>query len=259
MSAPASAIYEGVVHHARFAERPHRFSYPLALFHLDLDELPCLLGGRLLRRRGHLVRFERADYFGDPHVALGEAVRDRVAERTGSRPAGPIRLLTQLRSFGHCFNPVSFYYCLQPGGDGIEAVLAEVTNTPWGERHGYVLTSAEGGRRSAAEPDSRTLSGAGEKRLHVSPFMGMDHDYRWRLTLPEQTLSVEIASEHGGEVAFAASLSMRRVPLTARNLNRVLARYPASTVRTLALIYSQALRLRAKGVRVRPHPAGASR
>ena len=81
-------------------------------------------------------------------MPLADAVRDLVEERTGARPAGPIRLLTHLRSFGHCFNPVSFYYCFDPAGERVEAVVAEVTNTPWGERHAYVLERA---RRRRAE------------------------------------------------------------------------------------------------------------
>ncbi|MHB1539046.1 MAG: DUF1365 domain-containing protein [Solirubrobacteraceae bacterium] len=260
LAAPASAIYEGSIRHRRLAERTHDFSYRLAMLYLDLDELPSLLGGRLLSRRAALVRFERGDYLRPASVPLAEAVRRRVCERTGRRPDGPIRVLTQLRSLGHCFNPVSFYYCLDERASGLEAVLAEVTNTPWGERHAYVLTSTTPGGMSGEAPASgEALVGAGEKRLHVSPFMGMDHDYGWRLTLPGETLSVEISSCRGGELAFDATLQMTRTPLTARNLNRIAVRYRASTVRTLALIYSQALRLRAKGVRARPHPARAQR
>ncbi|MHB1468115.1 MAG: DUF1365 domain-containing protein [Solirubrobacteraceae bacterium] len=251
----ASAIYEGVVRHRRIAERRHEFSYPLAMFYLDLDELPSLLGGRLLAPGARVVRFERGDYFGAPELDLAAAVRERVDEQTGTRPTGPIRLLTQLRSLGHCFNPVSFYYCLDGAAEGLDAVLAEVTNTPWGERHAYVLASSADGEDAQQQPrGARSIGGGGAKRLHVSPFMGMDHEYRWRLDAPGETLSVEISSSREGRIAFEASLRMRRSALTARNLNRATARYPASTLRTLALIYAQALRLRLKGVRARPHP-----
>ena len=94
-------------------------------------------------------------------------------EQTGARPQGPIRLLTQLRSFGHCFNPVSFYYCFDAGGERVQAVVAEVTNTPWGERHAYVIETAQ--PRHVA-----VLAGELDKALHVSPFMGMDHRYEAR-------------------------------------------------------------------------------
>ena len=164
----ASCIYEGTIRHRRFDPR-REFSHRLALAYLDLDELPGLLDGRLVARRPGLVRFRRRDYLGDPAVPLHRAVRDVVEDQTGARPEGPIRLLTQLRSFGHCFNPVSFYYCFEPGGERVQALVAEVTNTPWGERHAYVI---EGKQR-----DSAVLAGEFDKALHVSPFMGMDHRY----------------------------------------------------------------------------------
>ncbi|MEA2421961.1 MAG: uncharacterized protein QOF55_1060 [Thermoleophilaceae bacterium] len=237
----ASAIYEGTVRHRRFADRDNEFTTKIALAYVDLDELP-----RLPLSRGRLVRFERSDYLGDPSTPLDGAVRDLVEERTGRRPAGPIRVLTQLRSFGHCFNPVSFYYCFEPAGEHVQAVIAEVTNTPWGERHAYVV-----------EGPGPVLKAASEKALHVSPFMGMDHRYDWRVADPGETLSVHIESRSGGTVAFDATLSMRRRELSRRTLAGITARYPAATVRVLALIYGHALRLKLKGVRVHPHPKEA--
>src|ERR1700752_2803103 len=127
----ASCIYVGTIRHRRFDPR-REFNHRLALAYLDLDELPKLFDGRLIARRSGLVRFRRCDYLGDPAVPLRRAVRDVVEDQTGARPEGPIRLLTQLRSFGHCFNPVSFYYCFEPGGERVQALVAEVTNTPWG-------------------------------------------------------------------------------------------------------------------------------
>ena len=112
----ASAIYEGTIRHRRFAVRPHEFSHRVALAYLDLEELDGLLGGRLVADRPGLIRFRRSDYLGDPSVGLADAVRMQVERRTGWLPTGPIRLLTQLRTFGHCFNPVSFYYCFTPAG-----------------------------------------------------------------------------------------------------------------------------------------------
>jgi DUF1365 family protein len=222
-----SAIYEGTIRHRRFAERHTEFTHKVALAYLDLDEpAPA----------GRLVRFERSDYLGDPRVPLAEAVRSLVEERTGYRPDGPIRLLTQLRSFGICFNPVSFYYCF--GDERLEAVVADVTNTPWGERHAYVV------RRSG---EGRVLSGESEKTLHVSPFMGMDHRYEWRVADPGETLSVHIESKRDGALAFDATLSMRRRPFSARKL-------ALANARVLALIYGHALGLKLKGATVHPHP-----
>jgi uncharacterized protein len=126
---PVSCIYEGTIRHRR-AEPDKEFTHSIALTYLDLEELPSLLGGRLLARGPGALRFRRRDFLGDPATPLDLAVRDRVDELSGRRPAGPIRLLTQLRSFGLCFNPVSFYYCLDPAGERLDSVLAEVTNTP---------------------------------------------------------------------------------------------------------------------------------
>ena len=239
-------MYQGTIRHRRMQEPRREFRYGLALAYVDLDELPALLGGRLLAARPGMARFRRRDYLGDERVPLACAVRDLVAARTGSRPAGPIRLLANLSTLGHCFNPVSFYYCMDESADCVQAAVAEVTNTPWGERHAYVLARG-------SEPAS-VLAGSFAKALHVSPFMDMDARYEWRLTAPAETLSVHIASERQGRLAFDATLAMRRHELTGAALARMSARYPASALRTLALIYAQAVRLKLKGAPTYPHP-----
>ncbi len=212
-----SAIYEGSIRHRRFAVRNHELHHRLALLYLDLDELPELLGGYLLKRSPGLMRFRRRDYLGDPGRPLADAVRGVVQAETGVRPRGPIRLLTQLRTLGHCFNPVSFYYCFDGAGERVQSALAEVTNTPWGERHVYAL---------AARSDAAVLAGSAPKALHVSPFMGMDHRYEWRLTTPGTTLSVHIASHRKGRLAFDATLALRRRPLTRGALGRLVRATP---------------------------------
>jgi hypothetical protein len=247
----ASAIYHGTIRHRRYADRADEFEHGVALAYVDLDELPGLLDGRLADPRPGVVRFRRSDYLGDPAVPLADSVRDLVAERTGTRPEGPIRVLTHLRTFGHCFNPVSFYYCFDAAGDRLDAVVAEVTNTPWGERHAYVL-GREGG------DDGRVIGGSSDKVLHVSPFMGMDHRYEWRVAAPGDSLSVHIESHRGGRLAFDATLGLRRQALTPRSLAGATARYPLGTARVLALIYAHALVLKLRGVRVHPHPQGGA-
>jgi DUF1365 family protein len=245
-----SCIYEGTIRHRRF-EPQREFSHRLALAYIDLDELPRLLEGRLVARGPGLLRFRRRDYLGDPAVPLHDAVRDTVESQTGARPAGPIRLLTQLRSFGHCFNPVSFYYCFGSAGDRVQALVAEVTNTPWGERHAYVI----GGEQR----ESPVLAGEFDKALHVSPFMGMDHRYEARAAVPAETLSVHISSSRAGVSIFDATLALRRRALTRASVASMTGRYPFATLRVLALIYGHALGLGLAGVSVHPHPRSAPR
>jgi DUF1365 family protein len=242
-----SCLYEGTIRHRRAAPATE-FTHPIALSYVDLEELPHLLRGRLLRRGPGVLRFRRRDYLGDPRVPLDAAVRDRMQQLTGQRPDGPIRLLTQLRAFGVCFNPVSFYYCHDAADERVESVLAEVTNTPWGERHAYALTESRHG----------VVSGSFAKQLHVSPFMGMDHRYEARASQPAASLSVHIQSLRGGETAFDATLSMQRRELTRAAVARMSARFPVASARTLALIYGHAVGLKLAGARVHRHPQAAA-
>lgn len=246
-TAPAQ-VYEGSIRHRRFAVRSHAFEHRLALFYLDVERIDEVLGGRLVSRRPGLVRFRREDYLGDPDLPLAEAVRGLVQERTGWRAEGAVRMLTQLRTLGHCFNPVSFYFCFDREG-GLGAIVAEVTNTPWGERHAYVLRDPSEGP---------VFQGHFEKRLHVSPFMGMDQRYVWRATVPGAALSVHIESQEGAHRTFDATLALRRSALTPSRLRRVIARYPLATLRVVALIYGHALVLWLKRVPVHAKPGLAA-
>ena len=246
----ASAIYTGSIRHRRLSPAKS-FRHPLTLAYLDLAEVPSLLGGRLLARGPGPLRFRRRDYLGPASVPLELAVRNRVCELSGSRPTGPIRLLTQLRSFGVCFNPVSFYYCFGDDGEELHAVLAEVTNTPWGERHSYLLADRS--------PRAAMVRGRFAKQLHVSPFMGMDHVYDARATRPGPTLSVHIESRRGDETAFDATLSLTRRPFDRVAAVQMTVRHPIGALRVLALIYGHAVGLKLAGARVHPHPEAAAR
>jgi hypothetical protein len=118
------------------------------MLYLDLDELPRLFEGRWLWsvNRRNIAEFRRSDYLGDPTRPLKDCVLDEVEKATAERPRGAVRLLTHLRYFGHCFNPVSFYYCfdVEGAGERLHSIVAEITNTPWKERHRYVLALRDG-------------------------------------------------------------------------------------------------------------------
>jgi uncharacterized protein len=197
-----SAVYEGLIRHRRFSDRPYEFCHRIAMAYVEIDPV----GVRALA------------------PAVARAWR-----------------LSLPRRFGKLFNPVSFVYCFDTS-DRLQSVIAEVTSTPWGDRHSYVL------QRTA---EGRVLSGEFDKRMHVSPFMSMDQAYVFHAAAPGETLSVHIESRERGTRAFDATLKLRRVAPEAQV--RV-----TTPWRVLALIYSHALVLRLKGVKSYPHPGGVA-
>jgi DUF1365 family protein len=226
----------------------NQFRYRMFMMYLDLAELPHLFDGTPFwsARRPAFAWFKRADYLGAPHIPLDRAVRDLVESRTGRRPSGPIRLLTHLRYFGYCMNPVSFYYCFDESGTTLETIVAEITNTPWKERHQYVL--------SVADPHARLKSFGFDKDFHVSPFLPMDMQYRWSFNEPRDRVFVHMQNHRNGARMFDATLQLKESPLTTLGLLGVLAAFPFMTLKVIAAIHWQALRLWIKRTPIFDHP-----
>jgi DUF1365 family protein len=291
---PPAWIYRGTLRHRRFAPVPHAFTYSLFELLLDVDRLDEVFSGTWLwsRERFNVASFRRSDYLGDPARSLGDAVRDEVEALGGARPRGRIWMLSHLRYLGYCFNPVTFYYCVGPDGE-LEAVLGEITNTPWLERHRYLVQAGDGASDLGTR-EGNALRRVFDKAFHVSPFFGMRQSYDWRFTKPGATLAVHMENrELAGEVAvpagavavgreaaglpgagsggraaesgdaptdgaerlvFDATLTMRAVPWTRAQRAWTLLRFPAMTARVWLGIHWQAFRLWQKRVPVHPHP-----
>ena len=249
-SAPAHALCEGFVRHHRAAP-DHGFRTAVMLPLLDLDHLesawhvhPCVSD-----RPGRPVRFDRRDYAGDPGVPLAEHVRRLVGERLGTRPEGRIRMLGGLRTFGRCFNPIVVHWCDDPDGRPVAQVL-DVTNTPWGERHSYVL--------DLRDQPSTGWTVTIPKEMHVSPFLPMDLSYRVRSAPPDSTVSLTIDDlTPDGERVLRAGLALRVRPFDRRGCARYVTRYAAASQRVSGAIYWQALRLIGRRAPFHAHPRRA--
>lgn len=244
-----SCLYVGRLRHRRLIPKPHVFDYGLFMVYLDLSELKQVFQGRWLWAIGrrNLIWLRRADYLGHPDQALDESVRRLVQEHSGIRPLGPIRMLTHLRTLGHCFNPVTFYYCFTADGRSVETIVSEITNTPWNERHSYVLQSA-----GQAGPVHRFRFA---KSFHVSPFFPMDMDYDWQFSEPGERLTVHMKLEREGTKSFDATLDLQRREINGLNLALALIRFPLMTLKVVAAIYWQAALLKLKGTPFHDHPA----
>ena len=245
----ASAVYEGVVTHHRHAPHEHAFTYRMAQVYLDLDEVDRVFSDRWLwsAKGRNVAEFRRSDYLGNADMSLADAVRERAEASLGYRPAGPVRVLTHLRYAGIVFNPVTFYYCYRADGVTLDCVVAEITNTPWRERHSYVLAADEGA-------EGHVVDATFPKVFHVSPFMPMEREYRWRFTRPGERLRVHMDVLREGVREFDAHLSLQRRELTGASLARVLWRYPLMTAKGVGAIHYEALRLWLKRNPFHDHP-----
>ena len=244
-----SALYEGKTWHQRRAPFIRSFSMKMWMAYVNLDEVSTL-GEHVFVSNSRIrpLQFRRSDYLGDPQTSLGNAVRAVVKDATGEQFEGTIYMLSQLRTWGWCFNPLSLYYCYDSSAH-LRWVVAEVTNTPWKERETYVLPANAEGVREHVE----------HKRLHVSPLWPMTQDYSFTMSAPDEKLLVRIdnISTEGnniGDIVHVAGLTLHRLPLTNRNLVRLLVKRPLLTHRVIAGIHRHAAILLVRGARFHSHP-----
>jgi len=243
-----SFIYKGTIHHRRFTPFDHFFSYPIFMVYLDLNSFHNGIKKSWFWNvnKSALVSFMRSDYHGDPAVDLDTSVRKTVYKKTGENIKGPIRLLTHLRYFGYCFNPVSFYYCFNEDDTDVEFIMAEVTNTPWKERYSYVIRNKN--------KKKRNISAKLDKKLHVSPFWGMDHKYEWNFSKPSEKLLVNMKNFKDNDKVFDANLSMRRSTFSLKNLIKQVFKFPFITLVVVFRIHWHALKLLIKRAPFFIHP-----
>ncbi len=246
---PRSRVYRGTLRHRRFLPREHAFTYRVWMVWLDLDELPSLFDGvpGFSLRRPAPARFRRQDYLAPHDQPLAEVARAEVVRQLGWAPLGRVCVLTQLRTFGAGFNPISLYYLhdRDSEGGGLRAVLGEVTNTPWRERARYACR---------VDPERRWHAAQFDKRLHVSPFNAMDMTYRWRFDSPGERLAMHMEVWREQQCHLDASLRLAGVPATRGALLAALARQPLMNLKSQAAIHLEALKLWAKGVPIHDHP-----
>lgn len=238
-----SRLYQGrVTHHRRTPG--HGFSYPVWYAWINLDEIDqfCRTSFWLSNERFNLISFYRQDYLPG-NASLKGAVETLILERTGHEFSGDIYLLTTLRQLGYTMNPLSLYYCYGPGEAQPAYIVAEVHNTPWGERYTYVIES-HGSKKLVQE-----------KQFHVSPFMPMDLDYEFRLPAPGERLQVDIQLLEQSLPIFNASLDLQAQSLTSNAIRNLLISHGWQSVRTIARIYFQALRLWMKKATFFSHPS----
>lgn len=248
-----AAVFVGTLRHRRFRPRAHAFSYPVFQLLLDLDRLPELAAtSRLFSlERFNWLSYRDRDYLAFRSEPTLKARLKADAEAAGHAwPGGRVLLLTTVRVMGHGFNPVSYFYCFD-GEDHLRLICAEVTNTPWKERVTYWMDPAQ----AQAEKEEAAWTFEVQKRMHVSPFHPMGLRYRWSFTAPGERLTVRMALREGEALTFDADLMLARRPFDARTLRRTLLRFPLTTMKVVAAIHWEALKLWIKRVPIYTHPA----
>lgn len=250
----------GWVRHRRFKPRPHNLKYPVFMWYLDLDEIDAVTQQSRLfsNRKFGWVRFQQDDYFGRGKQPIKQAVIEKIAQ-SSHIPAARIHrvaMLTNLRMLNFIMNPVTFYYAFDENDD-LLAIMPEITNTPWNERHSYVLPLAQSlTQEKPAKPTQKNYRFQPQKQFHISPFHDMDMQYDWRLGNPvHKNVHFHLENWQNREKIFDATMALTPEPITAGSVRQTLIRFPWMTVKVASGIYWHALKLWLKGVPFYSHPS----
>lgn len=253
-----SAWLAGRIRHRRMQPVNHQFQYRTGLLALDLDDWPRIgeISRLLSVGRFNWLSLRRSDYLAPEQPDLKQAVQDQVEAATGWRPDGRIELVTHPRYLGYIFNPVSFYCCYAAdarpeNGDLPRVVAAQITNTPWHERHVYCL---EGAPLQVSRAGWHTQQYRFQKRFHVSPYNPMDQEYQWVFSARGPELRIHMNVRRDGAKVFDATLEVQRTPVTRKTVQSHIRRFPVETLKVAAGIYWHALKLKLKGAVFQTHP-----
>lgn len=260
-----SSLYTGKIVHTRLSPHRHNFIYKIFMVYLDLDEAESLFSKCRFwsYKKKNLASFYPNDFHNRSEKInsaqdLKKAVLNTVREKSGLDLSGPVRMLTHLRYFGLIFNPVTFYYCFDQNNK-LAAIMAEIENTPWGERYTYVMDLAAPENQALLSPEEKArFSWFFKKSFHVSPFFPMNMNYRWTFSLPENQLSISMNSLQEIKQSFSANLALTKQPSEPSHFDLMILRYPFITLKVICGIYLQALLLLLKKTPFYSHPDSAT-
>jgi len=239
-----SAIYQGDVVHQRFLPKHHKFTYSMFFFWLKLSEITDELNfvNYFSVNKRSLYQFKVSDYFPykQPQTPqeLASAVKAKMQDLGASDVSGEIYFFGQVRALGIFFSPVNFYFHKPTTSDECNWMLAEVSNTPWNERHYYLVDMYN-------QKDT-------DKQFHVSPFNPIDMQYKWQVGQPNNSFNLALSC-YKSERHFTASLALKKHALSSKNMKRLVFKIPSTTLFSLIGIYWQALKLFIKRVPIYSH------
>jgi uncharacterized protein len=249
-----SLIFTGTIRHRRFRPKQHQFSYKLFMFYFDINNLTNSFKNikHVSIERFNWFTFRRKNYLSHSEIPLDDYVRQLVFAKFNTYPKGKVYLLTNLSCLGYCFNPISLYFIFDETNQQLEYLILEVTNTPWGEKHNYVLANS-----SRSKKDVYNFQF--QKELHVSPFMTMYYEYKFNLKLNQQKIIVHMENHIDGKKDFDATLILSALAQKETAFRKILRHYPLITYKVALAIYWQALKLWIKGIPFHAHPKADKR